>query len=154
MNINNYFDKYLDIITEDDKKIHIERKQLYIHDSSDFSGEANIMKKGNNVYVIKEVYSLDNSKRLRYSYIKYINAKVFDTYEINKNGIETPITVIESFDEKKILIGSIGKICKIESDKINKTNERNKERPKILQLLLRKNKNNNEETKLENLLVI
>lgn len=131
MDINKYFDNYLDITTKDGKTIHIEKKNVYINDSSQISGNINIIRrKNNNIIVLKEVYSYED-KRLRYSYDEYTNPKVFDTYEINESGEEIPITVIETYNEKQTKIGSIGNIRKVDSDKefvINK-------KPKILQLL-------------------
>ena len=69
MDINKYFDNYLDITTKDGKIIHIEKKNVYINDSSQISGNINIIrrKNNNNIIVLKEVYSYED-KRLRYSY--------------------------------------------------------------------------------------
>lgn len=135
MDINWYFDNYLDITTKDGKIIHIEKKNVYINDSSQTSGNINIIRrKNNNIVVLKEVYSYED-KRLRYSYDEYTNPKVFDTYEINESGEETPITVIETYNEKQTKIGSIGNIRKVDSDKEFVTNKK----PKILQLLKQKN---------------
>lgn len=135
MDINRYFDNYLDITTKDGKTIHIEKKNVYINDSSQTSGNINIIRrKNNNIVVLKEVYSYED-KRLRYSYDEYTNPKVFDTYEINGSGEETPITVIETYNEKQTKIGSIGNIRKVDSDKEFVTNKK----PKILQLLKQKN---------------
>lgn len=135
MDINKYFDNYLDITTKDGKTIHIEKKNVYINDSSQTSGNINIIRrKNNNIVVLKEVYSYED-KRLRYSYDEYTNPKVFDTYEINESGEEIPITVIETYNEKQTKIGSIGNIRKVDSDKEFVTNKK----PKILQLLKQKN---------------
>lgn len=131
MDINRYFDNYLDITKKDGKKIHIERKNVYINDFSQFDGFVNIIKKGSNVVILREIYSFDD-KRLRYSYDEYINPKVFNTYEIGDNGVEIPITVIETYDEKINKIGSIGNILKINPDKLNNKEENKK--PKILKL--------------------
>ena len=134
MDINRYFNNYIDIITKDGKKIHIEKKNVYINDSSQKSGNINIIRrKNNNIVVLKEVYSYED-KRLRYSYDEYTNPKVFDTYEINESGEEIPITVIETYNEKQTKIGSIGNIRKVDSDKEFVTNKK----PKILQLLKQK----------------
>lgn len=131
MDINKYFDNYLDITTKDGKTIHIEKKNVYINDSSQISGNINIIRrKNNNIVVLKEVYSYED-KRLRYSYNEYTNPKVFDTYEINESGEEVPITVIETYNEKQTKIGSIGNIRKVNSDKEFVTNKKTK----ILQLL-------------------
>lgn len=136
MNINKLFDEYLDITTKDNKTTHIERKNIIIHDSHDFYGEANIIQKKGNVYIIKEVYSFDKN-RLRYSYIKAENVKAYNTIEKHEDGSETPIFVIESFDKINTYVGSIGNIKKINSDKIEKINKKSKERPLILKLLKR-----------------
>lgn len=136
MDINKYFDNYLDITTKDGKTIHIEKKNVYINDSSQISGNINIIrrKNNNNIIVLKEVYSYED-KRLRYSYNEYTDSKVFDTYEINESGEEVPITVIETYSEKQTKIGSIGNIRKVNSDKEFVTNKK----PKILKLLKPKN---------------
>lgn len=135
MDVNKYFNNYLDITTKDGKTVHIEKKNVYINDSSQTSGNINIIRrKNNNIVVLKEVYSYED-KRLRYSYDEYTNPKVFDTYEINESGEETPITVIETYNEKQTKIGSIGNIRKVDSDKEFVTNKK----PKILQLLKPKN---------------
>ena len=56
MNIDKYFDKKLEISTKD-KTYHIEKVQLFIHDSSSFCGDANILRKENgDILRIKEVY--------------------------------------------------------------------------------------------------
>lgn len=132
MDINKYFDNYLDITTKDGKIIHIEKKNVYINDSSQISGNINIIrrKNNNNIIVLKEVYSYED-KRLRYSYNEYTDPKVFDTYEINESGEEVPITVIETYSEKQTKIGSIGNIRKVNSDKEFVTNKK----PIILKLL-------------------
>ena len=118
MDINKYFDNYLDITTKDGKIIHIEKKNVYINDSSQISGNINIIrrKNNNNIIVLKEVYSYED-KRLRYSYNEYTDPKVFDTYEINESGEEVPITVIETYSEKQTKNGSIGNIRKVNYDK-------------------------------------
>ena len=130
MDINKYFDNYLDITTKDGKTIHIERKNVYINDSSQFNRYINIIHKGKNIIILREIYSFDD-KRLRYSYDEYVNPKIYNTYEKDVDGAETPITVLESYNEKKNKIGSIGNINKIESDK-EKTKEKSK--TKILRL--------------------
>ena len=139
MNINKLFDKYLDITTKDDKKYHIEYVDILIHDALTLSGKANIMKKGNNVYLINEVYSLEKN-RLRYSYIKFEDVKAYTTIERHEDGTETPIYIIETFKDKKINIGSIGNIKNITSDKIEKAKIKYKDQPLILKLLRRNKK--------------
>ena len=136
MNINKLFDNYLDITTKDNSRFHIEYKDILIHDASIFNGKANVIQKNNNLYLIKEVYSLEKN-RLRYSYIKYENIKAYETIEKQKDGCETPILVVESFKNKKTRIGSIGNIKKISSDKIDKINNKYKDKPLILKLLRR-----------------
>lgn len=138
MNINKLFDNYLDITTKDNKTYHIENKEILIHDSQSLSGKANIIVKKANIYLIKEVYSLEKN-RLRYSYIKYSNVKSYETIERQEDGSETPIFVIESYTDKDTYIGSIGNIKKINSDKIEKINKKSKDKSLILKLL-RKNK--------------
>ena len=136
MDINKLFNNYLDITTKDNKVTHIERKNIVIHDSNDFYGEANLIKKGNNIYIIKEVYSLEKN-RLRYSYLKIENIKAYNNIEKHDNGIETPIYVIENYDRISTHIGSIGNIKNITSDKIEEINNKSKDRPLILKLLRR-----------------
>ena len=93
MNIDKYFDKKLEISTKD-KTYHIEKVQLFIHDSSSFCGEANILRKENgDILRIKEVYSLEKH-RLRYLYDKFEGAKTYETIEKSEDGsTETPIMV-------------------------------------------------------------
>ena len=136
MNINKLFDEYLDITTKDNKAYHIENKNILIHDAQTLIGKANIIYRNNNVYLIKEVYSFEKN-RLRYSYIKFENVKAYNTIEISKDGNETPIFVVESFKKKKTRIGSIGNIKSINSDKIEKINNKYKDQPLILKLLRR-----------------
>ena len=146
MMLNKYFDNYLDITTKEDKKYHIEKKQILVHGIPSFSGEANVYRKKGNVYIIKEVYSLEKN-RLRYSYVKLSDVKAYDTIEKHDDGSETPILVVENFSDIKTLIGSIGNIKKIDSDKIDKINS--KDKPLILKLLRRNKKG---EVDLESLL--
>lgn len=137
MKNNNMFDRKLDITTDNDS-ITIERKQILIHGSFSFDGEAYVMSKKNNnsndLYIVREIYSYDDD-RLRYSYDVYINAKAFDTIERVEEK-EVPILVIESYDDVNMrCIGSIGNIKNLNSDmQINKP-----EKNKILELL-KKNK--------------
>jgi len=136
MNINKLFDNYLDITTKDNKNVHIERKKIVVHDSLDFYGEANIIQKNNDIYIIKEVYSLEKN-RLRYSYIKLDNVKAYTTIEKMDDGLECPIYMIEKYDKIKTNVSSIGNIKKINSDKIEKINKKSNDRPLILKLLRR-----------------
>ena len=137
MDIINYFDNYLDITTKDGKTIHIEKKNVYINDSSQFNGNINIIHKRNNIVILREVYSFDD-KRLRYSYDEYTNPKIYDTYEKDEDGSEKPITVIESYKERKNKIGSIGDIKSTKTDRDEQEQVKSK-KPKILQLLRPKN---------------
>ena len=138
MNINKLFNKNLTIITKDEKTYHIQYKEVLIHDSSSFNGKANVIEKDNNVYLIKEVYSLERN-RLRYSYTKYENVKSYNTIEKDSEGHEKPILVVENFKRKTTQIGSIGNIVKIDSDIKSKENDK----PLILKLI-RRNKKTNE----------
>ncbi len=144
MNIDKIFDKNLDITTKEGKTYHIEKKETYIHGYSSFIGEAKVMLKDNNLYVLKEVYSYDNN-RLRYSYNKYENVKAFNSYEKCIDGTEKPILVIENYEKMNTYIGSIGNITKINSDKLDQINENTKEKPLILKLLKKNKKNENNE---------
>ena len=104
-----------------------------INDSSQFNGNINIIHKGNNIVILREVYSFDD-KRLRYSYDEYTNPKIYDTYEKDEDGSEKPITVIESYKERKNKIGSIGDIKSTKTDRDEQEQVKSK-KPKILQLL-------------------
>lgn len=139
MDINKVFDEFLDITTADGKKYHIECKNVLICDTQTLYGKINVLEKDNTLYIIKEVYSFENNIA-RGSYIKIENPKAYNTIEKHDDGSETPIYVIESFDSKKTYIGSIRNIKTINSDKIEKINNKYKEQPLILKLL-RRNKN-------------
>lgn len=141
MNINKLFDKTLDITTKNDKKFHIENRRLYIHDFSFNQDKANIIIEGNNIYVIREVYSYDND-RIRYLYDVYEDIKSYETYEKSDDGSkEIPTYVVESYKRKSTCIGSIGNIVKIDSDKALRPNNRVVDNPLILKLLRRNKKN-------------
>lgn len=139
MKNNNMFDKKLEITTDNDTII-IEKKQILIHGSFSFEGEAYVMsylneKDNKNVYIVREIYSYDDD-RLRFSYDVYLNAKAFNTIERVEEGTEVPVFVIESCDDvKRHYIGSIGNIKTLVSDKQPAKQEKNK----ILELI-RKNK--------------
>lgn len=137
------FNSKLHITTEDNKQYTIEKKHIFIHGSLVDYSVADIMKKDKNVYIIKEIYSLDDN-RMRFSYIEYENAKVFETIE-KKNGEEVPVMVIENYDNEKTFIGSIGNIIEFSSDLYIKEHDKHKDKAKILKLL-RKNKNQEELT--------
>ncbi len=141
INIEKMFDRYLDITTTGDEKYHIEKKKVYINDSSEFYGDKYIVTShvlnDNNLYVLSEIYSLED-KRLRYLYDKYTNVKVVETIEKDEDGNEYHISVIETYEDKKTLIGSIGNISRIDSDKLMEANERNKQKKdNILRLILK-----------------
>ncbi len=135
------FNSRLNITTEDNNQYLIEKKHIFIHGSSVNYSVADIMKKGNNVYVIKEIYSFDDN-RIRFSYTEFENAKVFETIE-KENGEELPVTVIENYDNEKTFIGSIGNIIELSSDIDEKGYNKHKDKTKILKLL-KKNKNQKE----------
>lgn len=140
MNIGKYFDKNLEIATKD-KTYHIEKVQLFIHDSSSYCGPANIMVKNNILYVLKEVYSLDKNKRLRYSYDKYYDPKIINGIVRSDDGSnETPIVILETWSKRTNNIGSIGNIKKIHSDRTN--NENTVDQPLILKLIRRNRRQN------------
>ena len=103
MDINKYFDNYLDITTKDGKTIHIEKKNVYINDSSQFNGNINIIHKGNNIVILREVYSFDD-KRLRYSYDEYTNPKIYDTYEKDEDGSEVFIALEDEDEEFQMVL--------------------------------------------------
>ncbi len=115
MNINKHFTDNLYIITNNNKEFHIEKKNIYINDSSLFTGYANIIKNGNNLTILREVFPFDGN-RIRYFCDEYINVKMFSTIEINESGEEVQIAVIEDYDSKTTKIKSIGNIKKIISD--------------------------------------
>ncbi len=149
MNIDKLFDKKLSIITKEGKTYNIEKKQILIHGYSSFVGEAKVMLKNNNLYVLKDVYTFDNN-RLRYSYDRYQNVKAFETYEKKDDGNEQQILVIERYDRLNTLIGSIGNIDKIYSDKINTKNDNFKSKSLILNFLKNKKSNKTSLDKLIN----
>ena len=152
MEVSKMFDNYMDITYTDNsskkyKKIHIEKQNIFIHDFPSFYGTANIIEENGNIYIIKEVYSLENN-RLRYSYDKFENVKSYNTQERTPDGTEIPIKIIEAFTDKVTCIGSIGNIKSIDSDKINiKDNDGlDKETSLILRLLRKKNNKSNAES--------
>lgn len=138
IDIDKLFDKHLDIITNETDRIHIEKKKIYINDFSEFYGEKYIVTSDKfnkkNLYILKEIYSLDNN-RLRYLYERYTNVLLVDTIEKKEDGSEERVTVIEYYDDKKSLIGSIGNINRIDSDKLNEVY--NSKHNKILKLILK-----------------
>ena len=140
MDINKLFNNYLDITTKDGKSFHIEKKDVLIHAETPITGIANVYQRKNNVYVITEVYSLEDN-RLRYSYIKFEDAKAYNTIEKQNNGKESSVYVIENYSNVTQNVGSIGNIIKLESDKTEKINKKSKDKMLILRLL-QKRKNN------------
>lgn len=145
--IQNLFDKYLDITTTNDEKYKIEKKKIYINDSSSFYGQKYVVTydklNKKNLYILKEIYSLE-SNRLRYSYERYTNVKLVDTIEKKEDNKEERLLVIESYDDKKVLIGSIGSIRRIDSDKLDEINNCKKQKKDgILRLILKPREDKN-----------
>lgn len=138
IDISKLFDKYLEITANRTDKIRVEKKKIYINDSSEYYGERYIVTSDKfnkrNLYILREIYSLDNN-RLRYLYERYNDVKLVETIETKEDGFEEKITVVEYYKEKKSLIGSIGNIKKIDSD-ILKEND-NKKHNRILKLILK-----------------
>lgn len=145
IDIENLFDEYLDITTIDDEKYRIEKKKIYINDSSSFYGQKYVImsEKLNkkNLYILRKIYSLENN-RLRYSYDEYANAKLVNTIEKTEDDQEERLLVIENYDNKNDneigMIGSIGNIKRIDSDKLDEINENKKQKKNgILRLILK-----------------
>lgn len=153
------FNKQLDITTEDNKTTSFIKQEILILDSSSFDdftsfddfasfyGLAIIIKEGNDILLIKEIYSLEKNDKnciLRFSYDKYENAKVVgNTIEKKEDGSEVPITVIESYDNIQPYIGSISNIISIKTDKTNE-NKKSEQNLKILKLIREKFTKTNE----------
>lgn len=141
INIEKLFDKYLDITTSNETKYNIKKKDLYINDSSSLYGQKYIVTSDKlnkkNLYILKEIYSFEDN-RLRYCYELYTNVKLVNTIEKMPDNTEKSITVVERYDDKKVLIGSIGNIKRIDSDKLDEINEKRKQKKDgILRLILR-----------------
>ena len=167
MNINKYFDNYLDITTKDDKTIHIENIYAHIvnHSSNnmpDYNGNINVFRKGNSTCVMTETYSIESNKDkgiiVRFACTEYENEDAqnnsngYWTIEKSEDGSkEVPIFVIEKWDNEKSYLSSINNIKKINSDKIEKANARAKRNTLILKLLKRNKKG---EVDLESLFTI
>lgn len=132
IDIENLFNEYLDVTTSDNKVFHINKKQIYINDSSSYYGKKYIVTSDEfnrkNLYILNEIYSLEDN-RLRYLYTRYTDVKLVNTIEINSNGNEIPIMVLESYDKKNDGISSIGNIKRIDSDKIDEMNKKKILRP-------------------------
>lgn len=141
INIEKLFDKYLNITTSNETKYNINKKEIYINDSSSSYGQKYIVTSDKlnkkNLYILKEIYSFEDN-RLRYSYELYTNVKLVNTVEKMTDNSEKNITVIEKYDDKKVLIGSIGNIRRIDSDKLDEINEKRKQKKDgILRLILK-----------------
>ena len=137
IDIEKLFDKYL-YITAQGEKYKVYKENMYINNSSSFYGQKYIITSdklnNNNLYILRKIYSLEDN-RLRYSYEVYTNVKLVKTIEKKDNNIEESILVIESYDEKKVLIGSIGNIKRIDSDILDETNNTKNNGNKILRFL-------------------
>lgn len=135
IDIEKLFDKYLSITTTNDEKYKIEKKKIYINDSSSFVGKKYIITSNKlnnkNLYTLKKIYSLEDN-RLRYSYEKYTNVKLVQTIEKKDDNSEERLLVIESYDNREILIGSIGNIRRIDSDKLDRVNEKKQKKDSLL----------------------
>ena len=116
------YNDYLIISTSDEKIYRIEKKKIFIHNSSLDCKIADIMKKDGNIYIIKEIYSYEDN-RIRFSYDQYTDVKAFDTIEI-EDGKEVPIMVIEKYNQIKTFVGSIGNITSLSSDLIDNTHKK------------------------------
>lgn len=141
IDIEKLFDKYLSITTTNDEKFKIEKKKIYINDSSSFYGQKYVVTSdklnNKNLYILREIYSLEDN-RLRYCYERYTNVKLVDTIEKKEENKEERLLVVESYDDKKVLIGSIGNIRRIDSDKLDEINDNKKQKKNnILKLILK-----------------
>lgn len=141
IDIEKLFDEYLDIKTTNEAKYSIQKKDIYINDSSSFYGQRYIVTSdklnNKNLYVLKEIYSFEDN-RLRYSCERYTNVKIVNTIEKTPDNTEKPILVVEKYDDKQILINSIGNIKRIDSDKLDEMNEKRKQKKDgILRLILK-----------------
>lgn len=141
VDIKSLFDNYLKITTDENEIIHIEKKKIYINDSSNYYGECYIVTsdkyKKENMYILRDIYSLED-KRLRYLYEKFTDVKLVNTIEKTESGEEKSITVVECYRKHEQKIGSIGNIARIDSDKIN-ARRKNKN---MFGLVLNRNKDN------------
>ena len=139
IDIKNLYDKYLFITTTNGSKYKIEKKNIYINDSSSFYGDRYILKSdkdNKDLYILHEIYSLEDN-RLRFCYEVYKNVKLVTTIEKDEDNNERNILVVETYDNnsKQVLIGSIGNIARIDSDKIDELNT--KKNNGILRLVLK-----------------
>lgn len=147
IDIENLFDKYLYVTTTNEEKYKIEKKKIYINGSSSFYGKKYIVTSdklnNKNLYILKNIYSLEDN-RLRFCYEEYPNAKLVNTIEKYDDNSEKRILVIEKYDDKKTLIGSIGNIKRIDSDKLDEINERKRRKSGKLRLILKPDIDRNE----------
>lgn len=136
--IEKLFDKYLSITTSNEEKYKIEKKKMYINDSSQFYGKKYVVTSdklnNQNLYILRKIYSLEDN-RLRYCYERYTNVKLVKTIEKKDDNSEERILVIEDYNDKKVLIGSIGNIKRIDSDKLDEINEKKQKKNGLLKLL-------------------
>ncbi len=143
MDVNKLFDNYLDVTTSDNKVVHIKKKKIYINDSSNYYGKKYIVTSKDfnkeNLDILNEIYSLEGN-RLRYQFTRYTDINLVNTIEINSNGNEVPIMVLESYKKKDDYISSIGNIKRIDSDKIDEINK-NKKKKDIFKLILKPTSN-------------
>lgn len=120
MNNNKLLNKYANITTFDGKKYKIRPKNFYI--SNNNFGEVLVVKakdsSNKNLYILKEVYSLDNN-RLRFLCDIYKDVNTFSTIEKNINGEEKRIIVLNDYQDYKERIMSIGNIKSMKTDLIN-----------------------------------
>lgn len=139
IDIKKLFNEFLDVTTIDNKTYHIINKKIYINDSSYYYGKKYVVTSNElntkNLYILKEIYSLEDN-RLRYLYTKYTNVNLIKTIETDLKGNESSILVLDDYTSKKELIGSIGNIKYINSDKIERINE-NKRKKDIFKLILK-----------------
>lgn len=128
-NISSMFDKYIDITTQTNGKLityHIEKKEVFIHDSSLSTKERYIYEHLGNIYIVEEFYTLDRKENIiRFSYTKYVNPKIIRSIEKKPNGEEIPVLSIETFDYREDpSIGSFSNITEIKSDLMNNIYEK------------------------------
>lgn len=138
IDIEKLFDKYLIITTSKEDKFNIKKENIYINDSSEsYYGQRYIVTSdklnNKNLYVLRNIYSLEDN-RLRYSYDKYINVKIVNTIEKMEDNSEEKLLVVETYEKKETLIGSIGNIRRIDSDKLPAEEKKNNN---ILKLILK-----------------
>ena len=100
--------------------LYIPSKNYYISKSN--FGDVLVVKAkdstNKNLYIVKEVYSLDDN-RLRFLCDIYKDVNTFSTIEKNINGDEKKIIVLNDYQDYKERIMSIGNIKSIKTDLIN-----------------------------------